>query len=74
MGGYAEFEDRVATRLNDHLARPEPADEIDAWIDALVDRVLRDAQELGPALLDLFREELRPESVEAARQTARCVA
>ena len=69
---YAGFEQSVQARLDAHLPEDEArVDESARWVDALVDRVLADAQAMGPELRALFREELRPESPEAARQSAR---
>ncbi len=66
--GYARFEARVIDRLDDHLT---VGHELEAFIDALIERVLRDALELGPELQSMVREEMRPETLGAERQTQR---
>jgi len=65
---YDAFEQRVRERLLVNLPR---TDEINEWIEELVELVLRDAFEMGPILRALFREELRPGSPASERQTAR---
>ena len=65
---YDDFERRVRDRLIINLPR---TDEVGEWIDDLVEHVLRDAMEMGPLLRALYREELRPGSAAAERQTSR---
>ena len=65
---YPVFEQQVIERLSGHLSR---TDDVDSWIDTLVERILHDANDLGPKLQTMFSEELCPGSREAQRQSTR---
>lgn len=56
---YADFSGGIIERLTAQLAQ-DPGPE---WLEGVVRRVVGDAHEMGPALVSLYREELRPDSI-----------
>ncbi|MEM1349486.1 MAG: TetR/AcrR family transcriptional regulator [Myxococcota bacterium] len=56
---YADFSASIIERLTGQLG--EEADE--RWLGGVVRRVVMDAHQMGPALVSLYREELRPDSI-----------
>lgn len=65
---YNEFLDRVTRRLENHIQTgSDPA----GWLRHLIGEVLGDAAEMGPYLVALYREELRPGSPACNAQAQR---
>ncbi len=57
---YSDFSSRIIARLQQQL---EQSHETSNWLEAVVRQVVFDAHHMGPALVSLYREELRPDSI-----------